>query len=198
MLSLHLPLQFSATPILSVRKFPGTGPVPQAALAKTCSFVVAVVCSALLLLGLASPVQAGFSDAEIAEITQRMEGGFESCSAVDAAYQIDCYRRVYERASQDLKGQRLQADAQKAMRRTAVELKRLARAYADPTAPKIQVGGKTVTAIRPDALPQATAQARRILQETETYLLRGNRQAALHYQRIASVVNSSKVLLRSA
>lgn len=185
-------------PLLSAQNHRSKRPYLQVILVKTCSLFVAFFCSALLLLALASPARAGFSDAEIAEITQRMEGGFARCSAVDAAYQIDCYRRVYERASQDLKGQRLQADAQKAMRRTAVELKRLARAYADPAAPKVQVGGKTVAAIRLDALPQATAQARRILQETETYLLRGNRQAALHYQRIASVVNSSKVLLRSA
>lgn len=159
--------------------------------------VWALCLSLLAALWQPTPVAAGFSDAEVAEITRRMEGGFELCSTVAATYQIDCYRRVYERAAQDLKGQRLQADAQKAMRRTAVELKRLARALADPAAPKIEVAGKSVAAIRADALPQATAQARRILQETETYLLRGNRQAALHYQQIASVVNSSKVLLRS-
>lgn len=171
---------------------------PQMPLLHRLSAVFSTLGLALLFFfGHSAPALAGFSDAEIAEITQRMEGGFDQCANVDATYQIDCFRRVYERAAQDLKGQRLQADAQKSMRRTAVELKRLARAYVDPSAAKIQVAGKTVIAIRREALPQAAAQARRILQETETYLLRGNRQAALHYQRIASVVNSSKVLIRS-
>lgn len=171
---------------------------PKRPFATTGTLLVAVTSALLLILGHVSPAQAGFSDAEIAEITQRMEAGFDQCSNVEVTYQIDCYRRVYERASQDLKGQRKQADAQKAMRRAALELKRLARSFADPAAPKIQVSGKSVAAIRRDALAQATSQARRILQETETYLLRGNNEAPLHYQRIASVVNSSKVLLRSA
>lgn len=158
------------------------------------SFLFCLLCA----LCLPAPVQAGFSDAEIAEIAQRMENGFDTCSTVGATYQIDCYRRVYERASKDLKGQRLQADAQRAMRRTAVELKRLVRGYQDLEVPGIEVAGKPVAAIRQEALLQAATQARRILQETETYLLRGTWKAAQHYQRIATVVNSSKVLIRSS
>jgi hypothetical protein len=82
--------------------------------------------------------------------------------------------------------------------------------YEDPSAPRIRarVGGlpaapqtPSITAIRPDAVARAAAEAEAALDEAVTVLLRSaensaRRQAA--FQPIAQALGSTKVLLRSA
>jgi len=71
----------------------------------------------------------------------------------------------------------------------------------DKAAPKIRKGGKSYRAVKKSAVAKVNKQAKAIIVETETKLLRSAGSSQLrktHYTRIARAVGSTKNILRSA
>ncbi len=91
---------------------------------------------------------------------------------------------------------------------TSKQLEAVARSNRDPNQPRGRAsrpgGGETttrpLTPVAPASLPSANAEARAILDSTETLLLRsaaGSESKTAQYSRIADALGSTKVLLRS-
>ncbi|WP_152612668.1 hypothetical protein [Leisingera sp. ANG-M7] len=101
------------------------------------------------------------------------------------------------------------AAAREALATASAELAGLSRQNRDNSQPRLRITvqadsetkRRPVSAVKPETVAETNAKALAILEDTTTVLLRsaeGNNDVALHYQRIAQALNSSKVLLRSS
>jgi len=138
-----------------------------------------------------------FSDGNTNTVVNILEAGISQCQALDAAYRFDCYRQNYRSAASKLNGKPDYRDAQQALRQVEKTLKAIIRQYGDKAAPTIRVAGKTYKAVAPDAIQTAATAFSRARAEAETVLLRASGHAELHYARIAAVVGSDKLIIRS-
>ena len=159
----------------------------------------------LLLLAVAPPLWAqsygkpasGLSDRTTNRVVRLLERGLKQCQAIDTVYRYDCYRQNYQNAADQLEGNSAYAPAQKALRDVEGTLAAVLSKNADPNAQKVRRRGQTFSAIRPDATPKAKAAFRAALDDASTQLLRSSASSGDDFARIASVLDSNKVFLRS-
>ncbi len=132
-----------------------------------------------------------------------------ACEAVGAAYRTDCLAKELKALVKILPAQGEYAAAREALVTASDELAKLSRQNRDYSQPRLQITvpsdsetkRRPVAAVKQETVAETNAKALAILEDTTTVLLRsaeGNNDVALHYQRIAQALNSSKVLLRSS
>ncbi|OBY27863.1 hypothetical protein A9D60_13995 [Leisingera sp. JC1] len=131
-----------------------------------------------------------------------------ACEAVGTAYRTDCLAKELQALVKKLPAQGEYAAAREALATASAELAGLSRQNRDNSQPRLRITvqadsetkRRPVSAVKPETVAETNAKALAILEDTTTVLLRsveGNNDVALHYQRIAQALNSSKVLLRS-
>lgn len=161
--------------------------------------------SIVLILLLAAPVSAqgygrastGLSDRTTNAVVRLLERGLRQCRALETVYRYDCYRQNYGDAARKLGDNPAYAPARTALRSVESRLEQVLRADADPSAPRLRRGGKTFSAIQSDATPRSRAALSAALDQAQTQLLRSPDGAGDHFARIANVLDSEKVFLRS-
>lgn len=132
-----------------------------------------------------------------------------ACEAVGAAYRTDCLANELRALVKKLPAEGEYAAAREALATASDELRRLSRQNRDNSQPRLRITvqadsetkRRPVAAVKQETVAETNAKALAILEDTTTVLLRsaeGNSDVALHYQRIAQALNSSKVLLRSS
>lgn len=132
-----------------------------------------------------------------------------ACEAVGSAYRTDCLAKELKALVQKLPAHGEYAAAREALATASAELASLSRQNRDNSQPRLRITvqadsetkRRPVSAVKPETVAETNAKALAILEDTTTVLLRsaeGNNDVALHYQRIAQALNSSKVLLRSS
>lgn len=143
------------------------------------------------------------------EVTRSIESVNDRCDDVPIRLRIDCIAQRYEILAQspELTGE--YSEVKEALLSAAKRLRNVAEDAGDKDAKErlvIERNGKNVavgrplTPTRPEAQEEAFARAVKIIEETETILLRsaGNsKRRQVSYQRIAQALDSNKVLLRS-
>lgn len=143
------------------------------------------------------------------QVVAEIKAGIAFCRAMPQdAYAVDCLSDQLEKSARSLPGTGDYADARKALMDAAGKLHALATRYADPKmsrgyarSPGGASSTRPLTAVRRDALPEVKRQARAIVAEAQTVLLRSAETSArrkAHYEQISAAVGSAnKVLLRS-
>ena len=152
-----------------------------------------------------------FTDEITTEIVVQISQIGQICDAVDDAYQVSCFSRMYRELAEDLSSRGDYAETKEILLDTADKLDRIVRKDRDRSKPAVRATLTTPTgaekttppivAVTPDAVQTARAEAAEVMAEAETVLLRSassDSKRAIHYQRIAAAVGSNKVLLRSA
>jgi hypothetical protein len=143
-------------------------------------------------------------------ITAQIEAVRLTCDRVNQNYRIHCLVLELKQVADSIPERGEFAPVRTALLDATRGLQAVTDSYEDPSAPRIRarVGGlpaapqtPPITAIRPDAVARAAAEAEAALDEAVTVLLRSaensaRRQAA--FQPIAQALGSTKVLLRSA
>lgn len=126
------------------------------------------------------------------------EGG--ACSSVPIEYQVDCLKELLADAAAQIDFDSVGYDkARRALRSASNQLDQLVRANLDPSAERLNTGRKSLRAVRRSVAAAVNRQARAIVEEAKTKLLRssGSQQRRSHYTRIAMALDSAKQLLRS-
>ncbi|OED49028.1 hypothetical protein AB838_08690 [Rhodobacteraceae bacterium (ex Bugula neritina AB1)] len=142
---------------------------------------------------------ARLTSASTSSVVKLLETGFADCRAqLPKAYRYDCYRSVYRRARQRIRGSEDYAAADQALALVQKTLEQAVAQNADPAKPRIRQGLTRYRAIQVTALPAVKARTDAALQEAETLLLRASGRRQSHYVRIARAVGSNKLLLRTA
>lgn len=129
---------------------------------------------------------------------------------VDSPYRIDCLHWALRKVARDLPRTGDFAPIRTALLSASDQLSAIVQANLDPGLPPVQprLEGGTVTAqfpplraVRPDRIARANRQARQVLDQTVTVLLRSASESERRrapYQDVAAVLGSAKVLLRSS
>ena len=134
-------------------------------------------------------------------IVKNISAASTECAAYDPVYRIDCLRqRLLDIAQRIPKGPAYD-EARQIVRQAAGRLGRIQAANVDAKAPRIRSRGnarikttKTYTAIRRRNLEKAMDQARQVIEEAQTQLLRASENSekrASHYRQIAAAVGST-------
>ncbi len=151
-----------------------------------------------------------FSSTETEGIVALIELGQTLCSAAPVEYRVDCLAKWYRAAAKKIAPRGDYAEVRELLIGIADQLDNLVEANGDGSKPRIRVttqsGGATVQTPRfapvsPENVAKVNREAVRIISETETILLRSGERSAerkVHYQQIAAVIGSNKVLLRSS
>lgn len=140
-------------------------------------------------------------------IVRNINAASAECAAYEPVYRIDRLRqRLLDIARRIPKGKAYD-EARQIVQRAAGRLGRIQAANLDAKAPRIRSRGnarmketKTYTAVRKRNLEKAMEEARQVIEEAQTQLLRASENSekrASHYRDIAAAVGSTKVLLRS-
>lgn len=140
---------------------------------------------------------AGLSMATTQELVETLQRGMNECQILHEVYRFDCYRKTYRRAANQLAGRPTYAGAMAALIGVKKTLDQIVAENQDPETPKKRQGLDFYTPVKPAAIPKATADFEKALEMAETTLLRSPEWTQVHYTRIAEVVHSNKVLLRS-
>ena len=132
------------------------------------------------------------------------------CSNYDAVYRIDCLRRGIDMIVASLPRNSEYDDVSRILNSASRKLGRIVSRNADPGVPKLEPSPRanprfkrrrSYTAIKRSAVPKAMEQARAVIDEAATKLLRSTENSErryAHYQDISVAVNSTKTLLRSS
>jgi hypothetical protein len=130
------------------------------------------------------------------------------CGSYDPVYRIDCLRQRLLDIARRIPQGAAYAQARQIIGRAAGQLNTIQFSNADTRVPKQRSRrnprlreAKVYTAIKREKLNQAMQQARRVIEEATTQLLRAGENSdkrSAPYQKIAAAVGSTKVLLRSA
>lgn len=131
------------------------------------------------------------------------------CGALDEAYRVDCLAERFSVLSQSIPKDSDYDEVQRVLQMASNQMASLARNNRSRELPRGRATrpGSTETTTRPlTPVSQATSarvnqQARAILAQTETLLLRsgaGSKSKTLQYAKIANAIGSNKVLLRTA
>ncbi|MFD3190288.1 hypothetical protein ACFMPD_08435 [Sedimentitalea sp. HM32M-2] len=144
-------------------------------------------------------------------LTGNIAAAQKFCAELDNdSYKVDCLAERLETISREIPRDSDYSEVKSILKDTSDQLADLARANRDSTLPRgraVSQGetpvstSRPLTPVDPAALPNVNAQARAILDNTETLLLRSaeaSESKALQYSKIADAIGSSKVLLRSA
>lgn len=151
-----------------------------------------------------------YSNSVTETIVFELNGASEFCRQIgEAEYLVDCLGDRLAEIAAKLPSNGAYADSNAALANAAQKLAALVRQNASDALPPLQLatrslGGNastTLRAVRSDAMATVNAQARAILEEAETILLRSaenSQRRQLHHARIARAVGSTKLLLRSS
>lgn len=148
------------------------------------------------------------SDTLTTSVVSRLTFAIQACQALTVAYRTDCLAKELEALVDSLPAAGDYAEARDALSKASQELGALSRQNRDTSQPRLKVtvmadpqtSRRPVAAIQPDTIEQTNAKALAVLEDTTTVLLRsaeGNSGVAIHYQRIAQALDSTKLLLRS-
>lgn len=137
------------------------------------------------------------SSAVTASVVSDLEGGVRTCQSLPQVYRFDCYRQNYGGVVDSLSGKKGYRDAQRALRGVEKTLDKVMRRNLDRSVAPVKVGGATYRAIKPEAVDPAAKKFDQARAEAVTILLRSGGETAKHYQQIAGVVGSNKLLIRS-
>lgn len=151
---------------------------------------------------------ASVSDSVTSSIVSQISISSAACQAVGTAYRTDCLAKELQALVKKLPVRGEYAAAREALAKASADLASLSRQNRDNSQPRLQITVQSdsetvrrpVAAVKPEIAAATNAKALAILDETTTVLLRsaeGSSDVAIHYQRIAQALNSSKVLLRS-
>jgi hypothetical protein len=134
----------------------------------------------------------------------------KECGHYDEAYRIDCLRQGIEMLAASLPDNSDYRDVKRILKKAGGRLGRIVETYQDSSKPKLDAPANAnprfrtrrhYTAIRRAAEPEAMAQAKKVIDEAATQLLRSSENSErryAHYQQISAAVDSTKVLLRSS
>jgi hypothetical protein len=132
------------------------------------------------------------------------------CSNYDQVYRIDCLRQGIDMVVASMPDGSEYREAKRILKRASSRLNRIVATYKDTSAPKLEVPAnanprfkkrRRYTAIKHEAVPKAMTEARAVITEAATALLRSSENSErryAHYQEISVAVDSTKVLLRSS
>lgn len=157
---------------------------------------LAILAGVLLIFVQAHPALAR-SEAFTSQIVGKLESGIRECQALPTVYRFDCYRQNYRAVGRDLKRPDYRP-AQSALRRVEKTLNTIVRKNTDKTKPQISQNGRKYKAITPQAVKPAAAAFDQARAEATTVLLRTKGDMKPHFERIAAVVGSNKVILRAS
>ncbi len=145
-------------------------------------------------VGRGGGVAAGLSSVVTGRVTRFLTSSTRRCRKLAAVESFDCYRRAYQRTVNMLTDRPAYAEARAVLIEVEKTLDRIVTRYHDPRAKPSRKGYRP---IKPAAVPRATAEFNKALDQAETKLLRSSGRGNIHYARIAEAVHSNKVLLRS-
>lgn len=139
-------------------------------------------------------------------IIVQLEGAASFCSRIQSGYAVDCLSDQLAEAASELPTTGDYAEVREALESASTRLRGLTNANRDRSKPAIRARTSSrattrpLRAVAPSVQASVQAQATAILEETATVLLRSadsSANRAIHFQRIAQAVDSTKVLLRS-
>jgi len=122
---------------------------------------------------------------------------FKRCMQLDKPYRYDCYDDAYVRGAELLSRNPAYAEAQQALADVGRDIGEIVVRNLDTGKPAVKRGNQTFRPIKESALPEAKAGVVRSIDQAQTVLLRTPDKGD-HFARIASALESNKVLLRSA
>ncbi len=142
-----------------------------------------------------------------ASIVKNINGARAECASYDPVYRIDCLRQRLADIAQRIPSGPAYAEARQIISRASSKLGRIQSGITDAKAPRQRSRvnprlkqTKTYAAVKREKLSKAMEQARQVIEEASTQLLRAaenSEKRASHYQQIAAALDSTKVLLRS-
>ncbi len=142
-------------------------------------------------------------------IVRALKSASGLCGKINPEYRVDCMSDRLAGVAASLPKTGEYAEAKKALEVAAAKLQALAKKNASPSLSKVRVrtggansAGRTrpLTPVKTESLDSVNKQARAIIVEAETVLLRSaanSQKRKVHYQKIAKAVGSNKVILRS-
>lgn len=145
----------------------------------------------------AGTIQLAMSDTITSKVVLVLQEGGDECRGIPNVYQFDCYRQMFRRAGSSVSKFPDYGEARKAFRHVEKTLKAVLKQYPDKATAPLRSNGRTYKPIQPDAVKSASAAFERARAEATTILLRANGPIRIHYERIASVVGSNKLIIRS-
>ncbi|WP_075288796.1 hypothetical protein [Pararhizobium arenae] len=129
------------------------------------------------------------------------------CEHFEPKYRADCLKQGYDLIAERIPRNSEYEPMRRIITRAARDLGRIVARNADYDAVQRPSSGnrrfksrRRFTAVRTDRLQTVLKQAAAVVQEAETQLLRSSENSekrALHFQRVATAIGSTKVLLRS-
>lgn len=148
--------------------------------------------------GSGGAAKAGLSSAVTKNVVKTLSRGFGRCKDLGWSYRYDCYRLVYKRSADQLRGNPAYSEALKALVLVEDTLAAAVKKNRDPAQKPKRRGFEVYQPIKPSAVATVTRQTEQAMTKAETILLRSPANKQEHYGRIAEALNSNKVLLRSA
>lgn len=140
-------------------------------------------------------------------IVRNINGARAECAGYDPVYRIDCLRQRLADIAQRIPAGPAYAEARQIISRASSKLGRIQAGITDAKAPRQRSRAnprlkqtKIYAAVKREKLSKAMEQARQVIEEASTQLLRAaenSEKRASHYQQIAAALDSTKVLLRS-
>lgn len=142
-----------------------------------------------------------------ASIVKNINGARGECASYAPVYRIDCLRQRLADIAQRIPAGPAYSEARQIISRASSKLGRIQAGITDAKAPRQRSRAnprlkqtKTYAAVKREKLSKAMEQARQVIDEASTQLLRAaenSEKRASHYQQIAAALDSTKVLLRS-
>lgn len=140
-------------------------------------------------------------------IVKNIDGARAECGSYDPVYRIDCLRQRLADIARRIPAGPAYSEARQIISRASSKLGRIQAGVVDRKAPTKRSRAnprlkqaKIYAAAKREKLGKAMEQARQVIEEAETQLLRAAENSdkrAGHYQKIAAALESTKVLLRS-
>lgn len=140
-------------------------------------------------------------------IVRNINGARAECATYDPVYRIDCLRQRLADIAQRIPAGPAYSEARQIISRASSKLGRIQSGITDAKVPRQRSRAnprlkqtKTYAAVKREKLSKAMEQARQVIDEASTQLLRAaenSEKRASHYQQIAAALDSTKVLLRS-
>jgi hypothetical protein len=149
-----------------------------------------------------SEIAYAFDEGNTAAAVNIIESAKRECSdikEIERFRKVDCIRVFLERSVGPLNAPDY-ADAKREILRGARELKQLVDRNVDNSKPVKRKGFSAIRAVKESAIAQVEREASIILEETAKRIVRaaGNSKVKqVHYQKIARVLDSTKVILRA-
>lgn len=148
------------------------------------------------------------SDLVTGSIRSNLRSVNAECGRYDPIYRIDCLRQRLLDIARRIPQGPAYSEARRIIARASDKLGVIQARNIDTGKPRQRSRGnarlkesKVYSAIKRENLNKAMEQARQVIEEAETLLLRASENSekrASHYRQIAAAVGSTKVLLRSA